>query len=89
MSRPERPEINLYSANSEYQNIKVVFDKKLNNLSSLTIGKFKEYEMNIVNSMTHRNQEEKNKYIRTFVDPYYYFNPDSSDIEIEVEIKRH
>ena len=52
---------------SEYQNIKAVFDKKLKNLSNLTIDKFKEYEMNIVNSMSNWNQEEKNKYIRTFV----------------------
>ena len=60
MSRPERPEINVHLANTEYQNIKVIFDKKLNNLSSLTIDKFKEYEMNIVNSMTNWNQEEIN-----------------------------
>ena len=38
--------------------------------------------------MINWNQEEKNKYIRTFIDPYYYLNPDSSDIEIEVEIKQ-
>ena len=82
MSRPERPEINVYSANSEYQNIKAVFDKKLQNLSNLAIGTFKEYEMNIVNSITNLNQEERNKYIRTFVEPFYYLNPDSSDIEI-------
>ena len=77
------------AANSEYQNIKAVFDKKLKNLSNLTIDKFKEYEMNIVHSMTNWSQEEKNKYIRTFVEPYYYYlNPDSSDIEIEVEIQK-
>ena len=75
------------AANYEYQNIKTVFDKKLKNLSNLTIDKFKEYEMNNFNSMTNWNQDEINKYIRTFVDPYYYLNPDSSDIEIEVEKK--
>ena len=57
------------AVNSEYQNIKVVFDKQLKNLSNLTIDKFKEYEMYFVNSMTNLNQEEINKYIRTFVDP--------------------
>ena len=88
MSRPERPEINVHLINTEYQNIKAIFNKKLNNLISLTIDKFKEYEMNVVNSMTNWNQDEKNKYIRTFVDPYYYLNPDSSDIKIEVEIKK-
>ena len=75
-------EINLNSANYEYQNIKADFDKKLQNLSNLAIGTFKEYEMNIVNSITNLNQEERNKYIRTFVEPFYYLNPDSSDIEI-------
>ena len=30
----------------------------------------------------------KNKYISTFVVPYYYLNSDSSDIDIEVEIKK-
>ena len=89
MSRPERPEINVPLANTEYQDIKAIFDNKLKNLSNLTIDKFKEYEMNIVNSMTNWNQEEVNKYIKTFVDPYYYLNPDSSDIEIEVEIKKY
>ena len=44
--------------------------------------------MNVVNSMTKWNQEEKNKYIRTFVEPYYYLNSDSTDMEIEVEIKK-
>ena len=37
MSRPERPEINLYLANFEYLNIKTVFDKKLQNLHNLAI----------------------------------------------------
>ena len=50
--RPERPENYLYLANVKYQNIKPIFDKKLQNLSNLTIDKFKEYEMNFVNSMT-------------------------------------
>ena len=31
---------------------------------------------------------EINKYIRPFVEPYYFVNPDSSDIEKEVEIKK-
>ena len=42
----------LYLANVKYQNIKPIFDKKLQNLSNLTIDKFKESEMNFVNSMT-------------------------------------
>ena len=52
MSRPKRPENYLYLANSEYRNIKPIFDKMLQNLSNLTIDKFKEYEMNYDNSMT-------------------------------------
>ena len=59
MSRPERPENYLYLANIEYQNIKPIFDKKLQNLSNLTTDKFKEYEMNFVNSMTNWSQEKK------------------------------
>ena len=59
MSRPERPENYMYLTNSEYQNIKPIFDKNLQNLSNFTIDKFKEYENNYVNSMTNWNQEEK------------------------------
>ena len=47
-------------ANSEYQNIKAVFDKMLQNLSNLAIDKFKKFVMNIVNSMTNWDQNEKN-----------------------------
>ena len=67
MSRPERPENYLYLANVDYQNIKPIFDKQLQNLSSLTIDKFKEYEMDFVNSMTNLSQDEKRKYINSFV----------------------
>ena len=45
--------------------------------------------MNVVNSMTYSNQEEINNYINTFVEPYYYLSLDSSDIEKEIEIKKH
>ena len=45
------------AAISNYKNIKAVIDKKLKNLSNLAIDKFKEYEMNVVNSMTNWNQE--------------------------------
>ena len=38
--RSEIPENYLYLANIEYQNIKPFFDKKLHNLSNLTIEKF-------------------------------------------------
>ena len=61
MSRPERPEINVHLANTEYQDIKASFDNKLKNLSNLTIDKFKEYTMNFINSMTIWNEEEINK----------------------------
>ena len=54
-----KTEINVYFAIFEYQNIKAVFDKKLQNFSNLPIGKFNKYEMNIVNSMTNWNQENK------------------------------
>ena len=53
-----KTEINVHSANSEYKNIKAVFDKKLKNLSNLAIDKFIEYKMNIINSITNWNQEE-------------------------------
>ena len=43
--------------------------------------------MNVVNSMTNWNQEERNTYIRKFIEPYYYLIPDSYYIEIEVVIK--
>ena len=89
MSRQERPENYLYLANVEYQNIKPFFDKKLQNFSNLTIDKFKEFEMNFVNSIKDWSQEEKRKYINTFVKPRCYFNPDSTDIEKEIKIKKN
>ena len=88
MSRPERPEINVHLANTEYQDIKIVFDKKLNNLNNLTIDKFKEYEMNFVTSIKDWSQEEKRKYINTFVEPPCYHSTESTDIEKEVKIKK-
>ena len=76
----------LYLANVEYQNIKPIFDKKLHNLSNLTIDKFKEDEMNFVNSMTNWSQDEKRKYINSFVEPYCFHIPGSTDIEKEIKI---
>ena len=43
--------------------------------------------MNFVNSMTNWNQEEKRKYINTFVEPYCFHMIDSTDIEKEIKIK--
>ena len=77
----------LYLANVEYQNIKQIFDKKLHNLSNLTTEKFKEDEMNFVNSMTNWSQEEKRKYINSFVEPNCFHIPGSTDIEMEIKIK--
>ena len=58
MSRLDRPEINLNSVISEYQNIKTGFDIKLQNLSNLAMDKFKEYEINIVIYLTKWSQEK-------------------------------
>ena len=44
--------------------------------------------MNFVNSLTNWSQEEKRKYINTSVEPYYYFNPGSTDIEKEIKYKK-
>ena len=54
MSCPDKSDNNLNFANTEYQNIKAIFDKTLKNLINFAIDKIKEIEMNVVNLMTEK-----------------------------------